>query len=89
MDSQEPPQIEFPCDYPVKVIMRTGDMHLSQVLAVVQEHAPELDELDARVIPSRHGNYGSLRVNIVATGESQLRAMHAQLMALPFVKMVL
>ncbi len=85
----EPPKITFPCDYPIKVILVSGDMHVSEVLAIVQQHAPEVDELDAEVKPSRNGNYGSLRLQIKATGEEQLTAMHKELMALPYVKMVL
>lgn len=85
----EPPVIHFPCDYPIKVILVSGDMRISEVLAVVQEHAPEVDELNAEVIPSRNGKYGSVRINIQATGEQQLKELHADLMQLDFVKMVL
>ena len=87
--SEEPPKITFPCVYPIKVILVSGDMHVSEVLAIVQQHAPELDELDAEVKPSRNGRYGSVRLNIEATGEAQLTALHQELMALPYVKMVL
>jgi len=85
----KPPVIEFPCDYPIKVILVSGDMRVSEVLAVVQEHAPEVDELNVQVIPSRNGKYGSVRINIVATSQQQLEALHAALMKLDFVKLVL
>ncbi len=85
----EPPKIAFPCDYPIKVILVSGEMHVSEVLAVVQQHAPEVDELNADVKPSRNGNYGSVRLSIRATGEAQLTALHQALMNLPYVKMVL
>jgi len=64
-------------------------MRVSEVLAVVQEHAPEVDELNAKIIPSRNGKYGSVRINIQATGEQQLKDLHSDLMSLDFVKMVL
>ncbi len=85
----EPPIIHFPCDYPIKIILVSGDMRVSEVLAVVQEHAPEVDELNAEVVPSRNGKYGSVRINIQATGEKQLKDLHAELMRLDFVKMIL
>ncbi len=81
--------IEFPCDYPLKIIFVSGETRVSEVIAIVQQHAPEVDELDAEVVPSRNGNYASLRVSIHATGEKQLKALHQQLVALPYVKMVL
>ena len=64
-------------------------MHVSEVVAIVQQHAPEVDELDVQVQPSRKGNYGSVRLSIEATGEAQLTALHKELVALPYVKMVL
>lgn len=85
----EPPVIHFPCDYPIKVILVSGDMRVSEVLAVVQQHAPEVDELNAEVVPSRNGKYGSVRINILATGEDQLKRLHKDLLSLDFVKMVL
>ena len=85
----EPPVIYFPCDYPIKVILVSGEMRISEVLAVVQEHAPEVDELNAEIVPSRNGKYGSVRINILATGEAQLKDLHTDLMGLEFVKMVL
>ena len=85
----EPPRISFPCSYPIKVIMVSGDSHASEVLALVQVHAPEVDELNAEIVPSRNGKYGSVRVVIQATGEEQLQALHQDLMALTYVKMVL
>jgi len=67
----------------------SGDNHVSEVLAIVQTYAPEVDELNAQVQPSRNGKYGSVRLEIQATGEAQLQALHRDLMALTYVKMVL
>ena len=69
------PHIEFPCDYPIKVI---GDM---------QNRPPGSAGNGRR--ESRNGNYQSVRVRIVATGEDQLRLLHRDLLALGSVRMVL
>ena len=82
-------QIEFPCDYPIKVI---GEAHVDAVkhiIEVVRRHAPEVtpDQISTR--DSRAGNYQSVRIMIVATGEAQLKALHGDLLALPSVRLVL
>ncbi len=82
-------KIVFPCDYPLKIIFVSGETRVSEVMTIVQQHAPDTDELDAEVVPSRNGNYASLRVRIQATGEAQLKALHQSLVTLPYVKMVL
>jgi len=84
----EPPRIEFPCDYPIKVI---GDVHengIAEIVTVVRRHAPEVtpDQISTR--DSKQGNYCSVRVTIVATGEEQLRTLHEDLLALPNVRLV-
>ncbi len=86
---EDPQRIEFPCEYPISVIARSHDNLFEDVFAVLVRHAPELT-LDAfDVKPSRNGRYASVRVRLVATGEPQLKRIHADLMRLESVKMVL
>lgn len=85
----EPPKIEFPCDYPIRVIGHRTVEFRSTVLRIVREHAPDMVEADVTVRDSRDGGYCSLRLSFVATGEPQIRALHAALMAQPDVKLVL
>ena len=61
------PQIEFPCDYPIKVIGDVTDNSVSEILAVVRRHAPEVTPDQVNTRESRNGNYQSVRVRIVAT----------------------
>ncbi len=82
-------EIEFPCDYPIKIIGETEPAAVAQALTIVRKHAPEVtpDQVNTRV--SKHGKYQSIRVTIVATGEDQLKALHTELMQLPSVRLVL
>ncbi|MGK0221182.1 MAG: putative lipoic acid-binding regulatory protein [Limisphaerales bacterium] len=82
-------EINFPCDYPIKIIGDTDPNAVSEVLLVVRRHAPEVtpDQFNTRA--SKNGNFQSLRVTIVATGEVQLKALHQDLLALPSVRLVL
>ena len=87
------PKIEFPCDYPIKVITvanaQRASVQLDEVLAVVHAHAAPIDPKTLEQKPSRAGKYVSLRMDIVATGEQQLQNLHSALQALPYVKLVL
>ncbi len=82
-------RIEFPCDYPVRVIGTKDRDFQRTVLEIVRVHAPDLEEASVSVRDSRDGNYCSVRFTIVATGEDQLRALHQDLIADPRVRMVL
>lgn len=82
-------RIEFPCDYPLRVIGEKDAGFRRTVLDIVRVHAPDFEETSVSVRDSRDGNYCSVRFSIVATGEDQLRALHEALIADPRVRMVL
>jgi len=42
-NTPDAPKIEFPCQYPIKVICNAGQTVVEQVLAVVRRHDPALD----------------------------------------------
>ena len=83
------PRIEFPCDYPIKVVGTHHEQFTEEVLLVVGNHTERVREADTRLKISRNGTYASLTVTVLATGEPQLKRMHRDLMALESVKMVL
>lgn len=85
----EPPRIEFPCDYPLWIIGEREPGFEEVVLNIVRGHVTQVHEETVTVRESRSGGYCSVRVTIVATGEQQLKALHAALVAEPAVRMVL
>jgi len=89
MSQSEPPKIEFPCDYPVKVLGRSGAQFEACVLAVFARHAPGYDAGRVSVRSSRNGTFTAVTVFITATGTHQLEALHRDLMATGQVQMVL
>jgi len=89
MTEPDAPKIEFPCDYPIKVIGENGVELRQQVVAIMQRHAGEVDETRITERVSREGRFVSVTVTIVATGEPQLKNIHADLKATGVVKMVL
>jgi len=83
------PEIEFPCQYPIKVL---GDAHaeLNQhVVDVMNTHAPKITESDLNIKNSSKGKWQSITVTITATGKPQLDAIFADLKTSTRVKMVL
>lgn len=86
----ERPLIEFPCDgYPIRVIATSSETLRESVVEIVRLHDDGFQDHTVEERPSRGGNYTSVRLSIRATGERQLRALHADLMAHPLVKLVL
>ena len=85
----EPPKIEFPCEYPIKVLGRNVDEFRPAVIAIFERHAPGFDQETIVVRDSRKGNFLSLTITIVATGPEQLDALHQDLVATGLVQMVL
>lgn len=89
MTEPQAPKIEFPCDYVIKVIGDAAPDFQAFVLAVAERHAPGIDASRITVNDSRNGRFVSVRVTIVATGESQLKALFEDLKASGRVHMVL
>ena len=84
------PVIEFPCDdYPIKVIGSSSDELRESVVRIVRSHDAEFSDETVEERASSQGTYTSVRLSIRATGEAQLKALHAELMANPLVKLVL
>lgn len=91
MSDQEPqmPKIDFPCQYPVKVMGIANDEFRAHVRAVFDEHAAGFTEADITVRPSAGNKYEAHTYMITATGEPQLVAIFEALKANANVRMVL
>ena len=89
MTEQEPPKIEFPCDYPIKVLGRSSEALESVVFDVIERHAPGFDQQTITVNASSKGTFTSITITINATGADQLEALHQDLLATGHVKMVI
>ena len=89
MTAQDPPKIEFPCEYPIKVFGRNRDGVQEAVVAVFERHAPGFDRAGISIRDSRNGTFLAMTVTIIASGPEQLRALHRDLLATGHVQMVL
>lgn len=86
---QEPPKIEFPCDYPIKVLARTADDLHEAIFEVFERHAPGFDRETVTARASSKGTFTSITITIIATGPDQLEALHQSLLATGRVQMVI
>ena len=89
MTEQQAPQIEFPCDYPIKVMGEAHAESHQHVLQVMERHAPGFDHSKITVRDSSKGKWQAITLVITATGKPQLEAIFADLKTSRRVKMVL
>ena len=89
MQEPDPPKIEFPCDYPIKVLGQSSDAFESIILEVFERHAPGFDQASMTARDSSKGTFTALTITITATGPEQLEALHQDLLATGHVKMVI
>lgn len=89
MSDCERPRIEFPCDYPVKIVGdATADFRVL-VEDIVERHAAGFARERTTERFSANGRFVSVTVAIVATGPEQLQALFEDLKATRRVHMVL
>ncbi|RLJ68278.1 YbeD family protein [Sulfurisoma sediminicola] len=81
--------LEFPCDFPLKIMGATRDDFAQAIVAVVLKHAPDFDPAGVTMRPSKAGNYLSLTCTIRATSKAQLDALYRELSSHPLVRVVL
>jgi hypothetical protein len=81
--------LEFPCDYPIKVMGRAEPGFDIMVVELVRRHAPDLKEGAVSSRPSRGGKWVSVTVTLRAESKSQLDAIYLDLTAHEKVVMAL
>jgi len=85
----KPALIDFPCDFPLKIMGARADDFAQAIASVVLKHAPEFDAATMTLRPSRAGNYLALTCTVRATSQAQLDALYLELSAHSMVKVVL
>ena len=85
----DPPKIEFPCLYPIKIIGVASIEFQADVVTVVEKNAGKISSDLIELQVSKKNTYVSVRITISATGVDQLQNLFDELKALDSVKMVL
>ena len=93
MTSALPPRaqslIEYPCDFPVKVMGLKADGFHEAICGIAARHDPFFEAAKVEVRDSSGGRYQGLTLTITATSREQLDALYRELTGHAMVKVVL
>ncbi len=81
--------IEYPSDFPIKIMGAMQEQFAQTMVEVVQKHDPEFHAGKMDMRPSAKGNYLSLTVTVRATSREQLDNLYRELSSHAMVKVVL
>ena len=73
--------IEFPCDFPIKVMGKSCSRFEATILELVKPHDPAISEEQLSTRSSGQGNYMAVTVIIKATSKQQLDNIYLALNA--------
>ena len=81
--------IEYPCDFPIKVMGEQVDGFVDAMLVIVRNFDPEWNDSRLTQRPSSAGKYLGLTLTVRATSREQLDELYRTLSTHPMVKVVL
>lgn len=81
--------IEYPCDFPIKVMGANVEGFVTAVTHVARQFDPGFDASTVEIRPSKGGNYLGVTITVRATSRPQLDELYRTLTTHPMVKMVL
>lgn len=81
--------IEFPCDFPIKVMGKTEADFSAQIINIIQTFVPSFDASKIEMKGSAKGNYTSLTCTCYVESKEQLDNIYRALTSNPLVKYVL
>lgn len=81
--------LQFPCDFPLKIMGRHTEEFAPTILALVMRHCPDFNPEEMIVRPSSKGNYLGLTCTVHATSRAQLDELYRELSSHPLVKFAL
>ncbi len=81
--------LEFPCEFPLKIMGEMREGFAEEILRVVRLHCPGFDAARMEMRASSGGKYLSLTCTVSATSRQQLDDLYRALTAHPMVRVVL
>lgn len=89
MAEEQETLIEFPTDFPIKVMGETHDEFATSIIDTIRIHMPEFDASRVEMRASSGGRYISLTCTVFVTSKPQLDDIYRALTSHPKVKYVL
>ena len=81
--------LEFPCDFPIKMMGRDTPEFRATARSLVEKHAGAVEDDAVQATLSRNGRFVSVTVTITATSQQQLDAIYMDVTAHEDVLMAL
>ena len=81
--------IEFPCDFPIKVMGETHASFTAEIIKAIQTVLPKFDASNLEMRGSSGGKYISLTCTVYVTSKTQLDNVYRALTSHPMVKVAL
>jgi putative lipoic acid-binding regulatory protein len=77
--SEDEKLLQFPCDFPVKMMGRDQPEFRETAIALIERHTGEIQSDAIRTTLSRKGNFLSITITIKATSQQQLDDIYRDL----------
>ena len=81
--------LQFPTDYPIKVVGRYSETLRARIDAIMAAHVPDLDPAFTAERLSGNGNFLSISYSFRAVSAEQVTALAVELKACPDVMIVI
>ena len=89
IDPRRDTLIEYPSQFPIKVMGAKVDGFVHAITALAREFDPSFDASTVELRDSTKGNYLGITITITATSREQLDNLYRALTSHPMVKVVL
>ena len=89
MNAEKESLIDFPCDFPIKVMGKSHPEFQDTIVTVIREFDGEFDVTRVETRPSSGGNYTGLTCTVRAQNRAHLDDIYRALTGHPMVKVVL
>ena len=77
--TEEETLFDFPCEFPIKAMGKTGDQLETAVLEIINRHVPDLPEGAVKFATSKGGKYTSITITITAQSKQHLDGIYLDL----------
>ena len=89
MSENDETLLQFPTDFPIKIMGEKREGFAHTMIEIVQRHAPDFKAETLEMRTSSSGKYLSLTCTIRATSKAQLDDIYRDITAHPWVNMAL
>lgn len=81
MSTDDRQLLEFPCEFPIKMMGRDHAAFHAAARQVIEQHSGPVDDDAVRLAASRNGRFVSITITIRAQSQQQLDAIYSDLSA--------